>query len=194
MNKMISPSASRPAPNPLRRQRLLDAAENLFSNYGFRAVTMARIATEAGFAKATAYAYFASKDDVFRALAEDVARRLLNVVDEAILAPGTTTERLRRALTCKDALIYRLVTRSPHAGELFEARDRLARSAFDALDVAILSRVTALLDDGVERGLAPARLARIVVRASRGLATRAENVDMLMSDIETLVQRVVGTP
>ena len=98
------------------------------------------------------------------------------------------------ALTGKDALIYHLITRSPHAGELFEARDHLARSAFDALDKAILSRITALLHDGVERGIAPAHLARIVVRASRGLATRTENVNTLKSDIETLVQRVVATP
>ena len=46
-------TASRPAPSPARRQRLLEAAERLFSIVGYRAVTIAAIATEAGFAKAT---------------------------------------------------------------------------------------------------------------------------------------------
>jgi AcrR family transcriptional regulator len=119
----------RHAPSPARRQRLLEAAESLFSTVGYRATTMAAIARQAGFAKATVYAYFADKDDVFRAVARSVAARLLATVDRGLASRGTTVERLMVALRDKDTLIYTLVTASPHAGELFEARDRLGADA-----------------------------------------------------------------
>lgn len=185
--------ATRPSPSPARRQRLLDAAEVLFSTQGFRAVSMARIAAAGGFAKATAYAYFADKDEIFRALAESLAERVRLGFDAALAAPGGTAEKLVRALSGKDVLIFRLVAGSPFAGELFAARDRLARDVFDALDQDILARVTVTLGDGVDRGLAPADFARILVRASRGLAARAEHSEALAADIRVLVTRLVGT-
>jgi AcrR family transcriptional regulator len=185
---------NRPAPNPARRRRLLEAAEKLFSRSGFRAVTMARIAEEAGCAKATAYAYFADRDEVFQAVATAVAARITAAVDGALAGRGDTCDRLVRALHAKDTLIYELVTASPHAGELFEARDRLVRGVFDDMDRHILRAVTAALDDGVARGLPPARLARILVRASRGLATRADSAATLAEDIAVLVARLLGPP
>jgi AcrR family transcriptional regulator len=184
----------RPAPNPQRRQRLLDAAEKLFSANGYRAVTMAGIAAEAGYAKATAYAYFADKDEIFRKVAEDLAGRILAALEAALAVPGPVEDRLAAALRGKDTLIHRLVAGSPHAGELFAARDRLVRQVFDELDRTLLARVAAALDDGRDRGLPPARLARIVFRASRGLATRAEGVESLGADIEVLVRRLVAVP
>ncbi|MGE3845841.1 MAG: hypothetical protein AB7I01_03120, partial [Gammaproteobacteria bacterium] len=75
--------------------------------------------------------------------------------------------------------------------ELFEARDRLVRELFEDSDRRILARVTAALGDGVARGVPAARLARILVRASRGLAARAENADSLARDIEFTVLRLV---
>ena len=91
----------RPAPNPARRQRLLEAGERLFSSIGYRAVTMARIAEEAGFAKATVYAYFADKDDVFRSVAEHVAQRLVSAVASGLDGAGSLSARVTAALTAK---------------------------------------------------------------------------------------------
>lgn len=183
-----------PAPNPARRQRLLAAAEQLFSRVGYRAATIGAIASEAGLAKATVYAYFADKDEIFRAVADSVARRLLAVVTAGLVRDATLSTRLVAALQGKDLLLLTLVTASPHAGELFEARDRLVRALFDDTDRKILEQVAAALDDGVDRGLAPTALARVLVRASRGLAARTDNADMLSRDIEYLVTRLVAEP
>ena len=46
------------------RQRLLETADRLFYEEGFRAVGIDRIIAEAGVAKATLYAHFPSKDDL----------------------------------------------------------------------------------------------------------------------------------
>lgn len=182
---------ARPAPSPVRRARLLEAAERLFSKVGYRAVTMAGIAAEAGLAKATVYAYFSDKDDVFRAVGEALAARLVTAVENGLLETGSTAERIAAALSAKDSLLLSLITASPHAGELFEARDRLVRDAFDTADRAILAAIEAALADGAKRDLPPARLARLLVRASRGLAARVENAAAMREDIDYLVKHLV---
>lgn len=182
---------TRPAPSAARRQRLVEAAERLFSRHGLRAVTMAAIAAEAGLAKATVYAYFADKEEVFRAVAQALATSLVAAVEQGLAIQGSTAVRIAAALRAKDTLIYELVTGSPHAGELLEARDRLVRELFEDTDRQILKRITAALSDGVERGLPAARLARILVRASRGLAARVERPDAMQRDIEFMVTRMI---
>lgn len=188
----MSITQPRPAPNPVRRQRLLEAGARLFSSIGYRAVTMARIAEEAGFAKATVYAYFADKDDVFRSVAEQVAERLVSAVAAGLDGTGSLSARVSAALTAKDVIIYDLVGGSAHAAELFEAKDRLVRAAFDDTDRRILALVTAALAGGPDQGIDAGRLARITVRASRGLATRAENRATLAADIDMLIARLLN--
>lgn len=190
-NMKPAEQSGRPAPSPARRERLLEAAEQLFSASGFRAVTMAGIAEAAGFAKGTVYAYFADKDDVFRNVRERVVARLLEAIETALAAPGTTTERVTAALRAKDVAIYDLVSSSPHAAELFAARDRVARDEVEQTDRRLIELIGGALDDGIDRGLPPPRLARLVVRASRGLAARASDRDTLAEDITILVPRVI---
>lgn len=55
------------------RGKILDAAEALFSERGFRGTTMAAVAREAGVSKGLAYHYFAAKEDL---LEEIVVERL----------------------------------------------------------------------------------------------------------------------
>ncbi|WP_165246577.1 TetR/AcrR family transcriptional regulator [Paludisphaera soli] len=52
------------------RQRILETADRLFYEEGFRAVGIDRIIAEAGVAKATLYAHFPSKDDLILAVLE----------------------------------------------------------------------------------------------------------------------------
>jgi AcrR family transcriptional regulator len=52
------------------RRRILETADRLFYEEGFRAVGIDRIIAEAGVAKATLYAHFPSKDDLILAVLE----------------------------------------------------------------------------------------------------------------------------
>ncbi len=54
-----------------RRQQILDAARRCFAREGFHATTTADIARESGVSQGTLYLYFATKDDVILALADD---------------------------------------------------------------------------------------------------------------------------
>jgi len=54
-----------------RRQQILDAALRCFSRDGFHATTTADIVREAGASQGALYLYFANKDDIVVALADD---------------------------------------------------------------------------------------------------------------------------
>lgn len=60
-----------------RRERLLDAAEVAFCTHGHERTTIGVLAAEAGVTRPTVYAYFASKEEVFRALADRVRQEFL---------------------------------------------------------------------------------------------------------------------
>ena len=58
------------AANSEARRRILETADRLFYEEGFRAVGVDRVVAEAGVAKATLYAHFPSKDDLVVAVLE----------------------------------------------------------------------------------------------------------------------------
>ncbi|MES2305456.1 MAG: TetR/AcrR family transcriptional regulator [Gemmatimonadota bacterium] len=53
-----------------RPEELLDSALTVFGERGYRATTLEEVAKHAGVSKGTVYLYFASKDDLFRAMVE----------------------------------------------------------------------------------------------------------------------------
>lgn len=62
----------------VRRQQILDAALAEFSAAGFTAASISRIASRAGISKANVYVHFASKDDMFETLLEQLLNRSRN--------------------------------------------------------------------------------------------------------------------
>ncbi|KRA61598.1 TetR family transcriptional regulator [Caulobacter sp. Root655] len=60
----------REAQRRLTRERLVDAAVDLFSQRGFRAVTIEQIAAAAGANRATFYLHFRNKEDVANAIGD----------------------------------------------------------------------------------------------------------------------------
>ena len=75
------------------RSQIVGAAESVFAALGYTGTTMADLAGAAGVTRPTVYAYFASKADVFRAVAEAVRDDILAVQDQARGAtPAETAE------------------------------------------------------------------------------------------------------
>lgn len=164
-----------------RQTRLLDAAERIFRRDGMRGATMSAIALEAGVAKATAYAYLADKEQAFQAVAERVAARLVRAVDDAFAAAHDPAHGLVAALVAKELLAFETAHGSPHARELLQSRDVLAKTAFAAADARIEARFgEALARLGVA---APEQAARIMLAGGIGLAQAATGREALAADL-----------
>ncbi|MFJ4142717.1 TetR/AcrR family transcriptional regulator [Pseudomonas sp. NPDC089734] len=59
----------------VRRQQILDAALAEFNALGFTAASISKIASRAGISKANVYVHFASKDDMFETLLDQLMTR-----------------------------------------------------------------------------------------------------------------------
>jgi TetR/AcrR family transcriptional repressor of mexJK operon len=72
---------------PEKRQAILDAAVDLFGEGGYERASMSDIGLRTGFSKTTVYGYFASREALLEALAEEATEA--GVADvQAALAPG----------------------------------------------------------------------------------------------------------
>lgn len=80
-------------------QAIIDAARRIVLAEGLDQAKMGAIATEAGVSTATLYAYFPSKNDLFRAVVEKVAIDVDNRMETALHTPdGDPIEQLALAL------------------------------------------------------------------------------------------------
>jgi len=78
------------------RGRVIDAARGLFALEGFGAVSMRRIAEQAGCSTMSLYGYFRSKNDLLRHIWEDFFAELFARIGR-VVQEGSAEQRLRRA-------------------------------------------------------------------------------------------------
>jgi TetR/AcrR family transcriptional repressor of mexJK operon len=76
-----------------KRHAVLEAAATLFMAHGYGAVSMDAVAREAGVSKATLYAHFASKNQLFATIIGEACRAKITAVDVLARADiGSTTD------------------------------------------------------------------------------------------------------
>jgi AcrR family transcriptional regulator len=78
------------------RQAILDAARDLFVSEGYRNVSIRKVAERIEYSPAAIYSYFAGKDDIFFALAEEGFRRL----DAQVRGVAGSADPLQDMLAC----------------------------------------------------------------------------------------------
>lgn len=79
---MVAIQAEGRGGNAAKREQVMGAAKTLFLDLGFTGTSMDAVAREAGVSKATVYAHFASKEDLFEAMiARGSAERFSHLLD-----------------------------------------------------------------------------------------------------------------
>lgn len=114
------------------RARILEAAEQVFAEYGYTEASIVRITEQAGVGQGTFYLYFDSKLAVFEELVEDLNRRMRHAMSEAAAQGRTRLESERLgfqgffAFTAEHPALYRVVREaefvSPRALRLHYSR------------------------------------------------------------------------
>jgi TetR/AcrR family transcriptional regulator len=84
-----------------QKQEMLAAALDLFSEKGYRNVSMQEIAEKAEFAIGTLYNFFRNKEHLYKALIKEMAGRFEEALGKAIGAPGQEIEKLRNYVKTK---------------------------------------------------------------------------------------------
>jgi AcrR family transcriptional regulator len=161
----------------LRRERLIDAAEAVFTRDGLRGASMERIAAEAGVARATVYAYFTDKEHAFLLVSQRLAQRLETAFTAAL------------AILAKYDLTFRVARLSPHAADLLAAKDRLAGPVFAAAEARILAALQAEMASMPVAD--PQEATAILFAAAKGVADTAPDVATLEQRLTRLVDAVL---
>lgn len=91
------PQGSRRLPRSERKTQMLEAAARLFGERGYAGTSMDDIAAACGITKPMLYAYFSSKDGLYRAMIERAGSYLVSAVSGLVDERDPVT-RLLRAL------------------------------------------------------------------------------------------------
>ena len=83
-----------------KMNKLLDAAEELFTNNGFHGTSISDICKRAGTAVGTFYIYFETKTDVYRFLMWKYQRQIKALLAESIKGCSTRFEMEREGIKC----------------------------------------------------------------------------------------------
>ncbi|MGK8557942.1 TetR/AcrR family transcriptional regulator [Nocardia gipuzkoensis] len=124
--------AARERSHTSRHRDLLDAAARVFADRGYDNTTVAAITAEAGVSRATMYIYFASKEEIFLALAARVRDDFL-----AAQEPGIENDDPRAVLR---ATISSFAAAVAAAGPLLRLIDE--RGAVDSKVAALSEEIT----------------------------------------------------
>ena len=97
------------------RARLLEAAEQVFTELGYHDASIVKVAEAAGVAPGTFYIYFAGKQEIFDELVEDLNRRVRQAMADASSRGRTRTEAERLGFqaffrfTSEHPALYRVI-------------------------------------------------------------------------------------
>ena len=165
------------APLKDKREAILTAAFALFGHYGYRRTSIDDIDREAGIAKGTVYLYFKSKEEIFRALAQQLIDHMITATETASSGSRGIAAQLRGMLEAKFGYFFELLHQSTHVRELLDAKNQLCADLFAQSDrhyQRLLTEVIAHADAGGELrlarvGLAPEAAAELLTRSASGL-------------------------
>lgn len=163
---------------PTTRQRILDAALDLFGARGVDAVSLDEIARDVGVRKQTVLYWFPSKDELVDAVLETVAAELVVVIDAAIRsAPDDPLDRIDAVVRA----VFRPAVRRPALLGLVREVSRLADARADRLRQHVqplVDRCVGYLRLEMDRGRLrdgdPGLVAAIAYGTVTGIATEPE--------------------
>jgi AcrR family transcriptional regulator len=107
------------------RRRILDAAEEVFGEFGYYEASISEITRRAGIAQGTFYIYFRSKHEVFAEVVEDMGKRLRAATREAIAGISDRLEAERQGF----AAFFEFVAAHRRLYRIVQEAERIAPEA-----------------------------------------------------------------
>jgi len=161
---------------PAVQEAILDAARELFTNFGYNHTTLVQIARKARVSPANVYVYFGSKIEILYAVYDPWLRRRLDVLAAELAQRKTPRERLRHIVTTLWRDIP--VEANGFANNIMQAISGM--SARDTYDPSLLrwseTRLAALLSESLpparRAALDAKRLAHLMFMAFDGYAMK----------------------
>jgi len=124
-----------------RRERILTAARQVFTNNGFAGATTRAIARAAGITEAVLYQHFSSKQDIFeQAMLESVNRDNQVLMSKLNALAGTADSTLADTVRAEGELLTEIGRLLPAIGALFYADPQSGRTNYTDLTAPAFAR------------------------------------------------------
>lgn len=174
--------------------RIIAAAQHVFTHYGYKRATMGEIATAAGMSRAALYLVYSSKEDVLTAVVTRMFTTMLSDIRDGLGRWATVKEQLTFALDVWSVAGFELVQSSPDATDLYESGHQFAGEAMATATSDFITLLADLLDPLVRQqtrvALSSAQIAQVIVSAVpgfKGAATTTEQFRALIARLITMV-------
>ena len=131
------------------RERILVAAVQRFSNFGYRRTSINDVAEEAGLARATVYLYWKSKEDLFVAGLERFHTYSRSLAESAAAKKGSAAERIHGMVMAQYGASSDIVHGTASGHEVFQANLKLGSAFVEEC----LRHGEELLTDLLKRGI-----------------------------------------
>ena len=137
------------APPTETETRLLDAAEAVFAERGFRGASTAEIARRAGLNKTLIHYYFRSKEGLHRALMERISRQLAPFLEDFAITDPV------EALSAGARRYIRMLADHPHYVRLgaYNALEGRHMKGLEEMHSRVVQAAMAAMQRGVEQGI-----------------------------------------
>ena len=157
------------------RERILVAAIQRFSKFGYRRTSINDVAEEAGLARATVYLYWRKKEDLFVAGLERFNLRSRDLAETAAAKKRSAAERVRATVMAQYGATSDIVHGTASGHEVFEANLQLGRAVVEECLRHGEEVLTRLLQQGIRDGefdlhrssARPADVAHIIVSVAQ---------------------------
>lgn len=185
----------------LTRQRIMDAALNVFANKGFHDTRMDDIVDQAGSSKGAVYFHFPGKEQLFLALIDEFAQLLEERLTESIAAEPRGIRRVEAALQTGLSVFgeYRqfakiFLLQAVGLGQTFETKrleilDRFAGLIQIHLDEAIADGNIAPIDTQI---VAYAWVGSINELVMRWIQKGQPEPDRILPTLQVILMRSIG--
>ena len=130
------------------RDKILDAARELFTSEGYEGVSMRKLAEKIEYSPTAIYAYFADKEDLFHQLCQEDFGRLAQVFQSAAM-PADPVDRMREIgriyveFGMRFPNHYKLMFMTPHPEGEFDEQDREIKGKPESDAYALLKQTVA---------------------------------------------------
>jgi AcrR family transcriptional regulator len=181
------------------RERLLGAAEEVFSELGYHEASIVKITEAAGVAQGTFYLYFASKQEIFEELVRDLNRRVRHAMAEGSERGRTRAEAELLGFkgyfefAAQHGALYRIIRQAE-----FVSPETL-RDHYEAISSGYILALGAAMERGEVAPMDPEVLAWALMGMGELLGMRwivwegADEVPKnLLEQMQMLIDRVLG--
>ena len=178
-----------------KTQRILQSAFKVFAAYGFKRVTMADIAKEAGMSRPALYLGFKEKEAIFRAMVESFNQETISEIRKGILDLDTLEKQLEFIFENWLVKAYEMIHSSPHGNELIDEGYGVAGDLMDELYESFETLFFEILEPQrkqLEKAeIEPQSFVRFIRVSAKSCKMHAKSVEELRSLISVLTKTIL---